>query len=105
MMEASEPGLCDYAGRWQEPLVPLSPICCIVIWSIVNAVLIVIAGILAKKSSQMSLIQRDDVVQHLSTATSNPPFRSTVLPGCLNARALRLETGRCQEVDYIDIEF
>ena len=67
-----------------------SPIRCVFIESIVNAVLIAITHIFAKKLSQMALVQRDDVVQHLSAATSNPTFRNSVLPGCLDARALWL---------------
>jgi hypothetical protein len=53
----------------------------------------------------MSLIQRVDVVQQFSTATSDSSFRNSVLPRCLDARSLRLQTGRCQQLDYIDIEF
>jgi hypothetical protein len=45
----------------------------------------VITRILAKKSSQMPFIQRDDVVQHLSAATSDPAFRNSVLPRRLEA--------------------
>jgi hypothetical protein len=71
----------------------------------VKAILIVIVHILAKKSSQMSLIQRDDTVQHLSTATSNPAFRNSVLPTCLDACALWLQTPCVEQLDDIDIEF
>ena len=59
--------------------------------SIVNAVLIVIPQIFAKKLSQMSLVQRDDAVQHLSAATSNPTFRKfrfARVPGCSCALAV-----------------
>jgi hypothetical protein len=69
-----------------------------------NTIRVVITRILAKKSSQMSFIQRDDVVQHFSTATSNPPFRSSVLPRRLDARLLRLETGCREQSNYIDIK-
>jgi len=47
----------------------------------------------------------DDVVQHLSTETSNPPFRSSVLPRRLDARPLRLQTGCREQSNYVNIEF
>ena len=52
----------------------------------------------------MSLIQRDDMVQQFSTATSDSPLRNSVLRPCLDARSLRLQTGRYQ-LDYVDVKF
>lgn len=56
-------------------------------------------------SSQMSLIQRDDAVQDLSTETSNPPFRGSVLPRRLDGRSFRLQTGCREQSNYVNIEF
>ena len=53
----------------------------------------------------MSFVQYDDMVQNLSATTSNPAFRGSILPGRLNARPLRLQTGRPQERDDSGIEF
>ena len=39
----------------------------------------------------MSFVQRDDMVQDLSPATSNPPFRSSILPRRLDAGPLRFQ--------------
>jgi len=82
MMQASEPRLRDYAGGWPWPLVHWSPIRCILLETIVNAVIIVIPRILAKQSRQMALVQWDDAVQHLSTATAD---HGSAIPFCQGA--------------------
>ena len=53
----------------------------------------------------MLLIQRDDIVEHLSAATSDPPLRNSVLRGDLNARPLRLQSGRSQQIHDFVVEF
>ena len=53
----------------------------------------------------MSFVQRDDMVQDLSPATSNPSFRRSILPGRLDACPLRLQTRRLQKADDRGIEF
>ena len=53
----------------------------------------------------MYFVQRDDAVENLAAAASYPAFRSPVLPRCLNTRALRSETRRLQEGNYIRIDF
>ena len=45
----------------------------------------------------MSFVQRDDMVQDLFPATSNPSFRSSILPGRLDACPLRFQTRRLQK--------
>ena len=52
----------------------------------------------------MSFVQRDDMVQDLSPATSNPSFRGSILPGRLDARPLRFQTRRLQKRDDVSIE-
>ena len=52
----------------------------------------------------MTLIQRNDVIKQLSAATSDPPFRDSVLPRCLNACPHRLQTGALQKADHFSIE-
>ena len=53
----------------------------------------------------MSFVQRDDMVQDLSPATSNPSFRGSILPGRLDACPLRFQTRRLQKTDDRGIEF
>jgi hypothetical protein len=52
----------------------------------------------------MNLIQRNDVIKQLSAATSDPPFRDSVLPWCLNACPHRLQTSALQKTDHFSIE-
>jgi hypothetical protein len=48
-------------------------------------VLVIVADVLMAKPQQMSFVQRDDVIQHLTSAAANPSFRDSVLPGTANA--------------------
>jgi len=47
---------------------------------VVNAILLVIAHVLADQTAKMFFIHRDDMVQDLATAASNPSFSGSVLP-------------------------
>src|SRR5438270_2307116 len=53
----------------------------------------------------MSFVQRDDMVQDLSPATSNPPFRGSILPRRLDACPLRFQPRRLQKRDHRGIKF
>ena len=53
----------------------------------------------------MSFVQCDDMVQNLSATASNPAFRGSILPGRLDARPLRFQTGRLQKCDDGGIEY
>jgi len=52
----------------------------------------------------MLFVQRDDMVEDLAAATSDPAFRNSVLPGCLDAGPLRRQTRGLQERDDRGIE-
>jgi hypothetical protein len=45
-----------------------------------SAVVVVIADIFEKKSSQMTLIERDYVIEKIAPAASYPTFGDAVLP-------------------------
>ena len=49
-----------------------------------GSVLMVVGNVLGEESSEMTLVQGDDVVQQLTSAAANPAFRNTVLPGALD---------------------
>jgi hypothetical protein len=72
---------------------------------VVDPVLMIIGNIIAHQPEQMSFVQRDDVVQDLSPATSNPSFRGSILPGRLDIGPLRFQTRRLQERDNRGIKF
>ena len=71
---------------------------------IVHAISVVILHVLSNQSAEMLLIQGDDMVQDLAPATAHPPLRQTILPGRLNAGALRLQTRRLQKCDHLVVE-
>ena len=69
-----------------------------------DAVVVVIVQVVMDQPAEMFFIQRDDMVEDLAAATSDPAFGDTVLPGCLRARSLGCQTRRIQERDNIRIE-
>jgi hypothetical protein len=71
----------------------------------VNPVVVIVVHIIANEPPQMRFVQRDDMVENLAAAASDPAFRSPVLPWRLNTRALRSEIRPLQEGHHIRIEF
>src|SRR5215831_11770831 len=71
---------------------------------VVNAILVVIAEVVADQTAKMFFIHRDDMVQDLAAAASDPSFGSSVLPWGLNARSFWLKSGGLQERKDIGIE-
>ena len=69
-----------------------------------NPVLVVVDHVLANQPPQVRFVQRDDVVEKLAATASNPTLGRSVLPGCFNTGALRLEVRRLQERHHIFIE-
>ena len=57
-----------------------------------------------RSSGAVPFIQRDDVIEHLAAATSDPSFRGSVLPGRLHARSCGPQPGRLQESDHLGVE-
>ena len=53
---------------------------CPLLKSEMRAVLMMVTNILREQSLQMAFIQRNNVVQQVSSAASHPPLRDTVLP-------------------------
>ena len=64
---------------------------------VVDAVLLVIGDVLADDTAEVLFIQRDDMVEDLPAAASDPSFGRSVLPWGLNARPLSLQSGRLEE--------
>jgi hypothetical protein len=104
-MKATEPG----AGRHRRIRRRLTfhwpSIGRVLIQRVVYPVIVMVVHVIANQLSQMSFVQRDDVVEDLPPTTADPAFRDPVLPGRLHTRALRPEAGGLQESDHIGIEF
>ena len=69
-----------------------------------DAVLLVIADVLAEDPAKVFIVHRDDMVEDLAPAASDPPFGGSVLPGGANARPHWFQSGRLQERDDFVIE-
>ena len=52
----------------------------------------------------MLFVQRDDMIEDLAPATTDPTFRNAVLPGCLHARLFGLQTRCLQEGEHPGVE-
>lgn len=53
----------------------------------------------------MSFVQGDHMVEDFSSAASDPAFRNSVLPRCLDACTFRFDARCLQECDHLVIEF
>ena len=71
---------------------------------VVNAILEVIADIVADQTAKMLFIHRDDMVEDLAAAASDPSFGGSILPRCLNAGPFWLKSGGLQEANDIGVE-
>ena len=60
------------------------------IQSEMSSVVVIIANIFEAEPFQMSLVQRDHVIQHLTAYAPHPSFRDSVLPRTVNTRADQL---------------
>ena len=78
---------------------------CLLIQSEVRAVVVVIREVIGEESLQMSLVQRNNLVEQFASAASDPTLRDAVLPrapdGGLQARepesSFRTSPTRCVE--------
>jgi hypothetical protein len=67
---------------------------------IVDSIFVVVVHVIADQPTEMCFVQRDDVVEDLSPATSHPSFRSAILPRHLSARSFGLRSSGLQEGDH-----
>src|SRR5882672_10680562 len=105
MMKTAQTRLRDHCRGWRRSVFHGPPIWRVLIEGIVNAVFVVVLHIIANQPAQMAFVQRDDMVEDLSSTASDPPFRNPVLPWRLNTRPLRLQACSLQECDHIDVKF
>ena len=105
MMQAAQPRTTDHRRIPSRLLLYGAEVRSVLFQGIVNAVLMVVAHVLADQPPEMLFVQRDDVIEDLAAATSNPAFRNSILPGRPHTRSLGLQTGRLQKPDHVSIEF
>jgi len=57
-----------------------SAVRCLLLKSEMRTVLMMVTNILGEQSLQMAFIQRNNVVQQVSSTASHPPLRDAILP-------------------------
>jgi hypothetical protein len=70
----------------------------------VGSVIVIIGQILTPQSSQMLLIEGNDMIKYLAASTADPALRDSVLPRAPNTRANRLDAACLEEFPYIPAE-
>lgn len=56
-----------------------------------RAVFMVVADVLGKQTLQMAFIKRDDMIQQVAAAASNPSLGDAILPGALKGSSNRTD--------------
>ena len=69
-----------------------------------RAVLMVVTNILRQQSPQMAFIQRNNLVQQVSSAASHPPLRDAILPRRSERSLLGNDPGGFHRCDYLEAE-
>jgi hypothetical protein len=73
--------------------------------TLMRTVAVIVRQIFTAQSSQMLLIQRNDVIHHLSSATADPAFRCSVLPRTSSTRSDRYDSACFQYAQDVRTEF
>ena len=105
MMKSAEPRFGTYRRDRRRPTLNSPSIGRVLIEGIVSPIRVVVIHIIPNQPPQMLFVDRDDVVENLTAATSDPAFCDSVLPWRLNTRALRLQAGCLQECNHLIVEF
>ena len=71
---------------------------------VVNAIILVIAHVVADQTTKVFFIHRDNMVEDLAPAAANPSLGGSISPGCLYARSFWLKTGGLQESNHVGVE-
>src|SRR5436305_13035371 len=64
-----------------------------------SPVCMIVGNVCAPKPPKMTFVQRNNMVEQLSTHAADPAFRRSILPRAPNAGAQRLEITGSQELD------
>jgi hypothetical protein len=70
-----------------------------------SSVVVIIPNIFEAEPYQMSLVERDHVIQHLTADAPHPSFRDSVLPRTANARPDSFDPARFQKATHLGAEF
>src|SRR5690242_5431637 len=90
MVEAAQAWLRDQRGIASRLWLDRTPIGRVFAQGVVNAILVVIAHVVADQTAKVLFIHRDDMVEDLAAAASDPSFGDSVLatvPECSSVSA------------------
>ena len=104
VMKTTQPRHRDHLMCWRRPRLHRSSIGRVLVEGIVNPILTMIGDVFADQPAQMGFIQRNDVIEKLPAAASDPSFRDSILPRRLDPRPLYFQPGRLQEIRNSSIE-
>ena len=105
VMQTADSLLCPGRANYIRPRFgPPSPRR-LLIQSEMSSVVVIIANIFEAEPYQMSLVQRDHVIQHLTAYAPYPSFRDSVLPRAANARPDSFDPARFQKATHLGAEF
>jgi hypothetical protein len=104
MMKSAEPWARDHDGRRRRPVFYRVAIRRVLVERIVNTVLLMVGDVFMNEPAQMTFIQRDDMIEDLTTGTPHPAFRHSVLPGHPDACALGFQARALQKCGDVVVE-
>src|SRR5215831_14083849 len=77
----------------------------LLIQSDMRSVVVIVANILEAQTYQMSLVQRNHVIQHLAPYVAHPSFRESILPWTADTSPDSLDPARLQKRTHLGPEF
>jgi hypothetical protein len=86
VMQTANSLLCQRGANYIRPRFGQPSARRLLIQSDMSSVVVVIANIFEAEPHQMSLVERDHVIQHFPAYAPHPSFRDSVLPRTANAR-------------------
>src|SRR4051812_22871414 len=101
MVEPAQPWQRSHTGIADCHWLDRTSAGCVFSQRVVDAVLLVIADVLADDAPQVFFIDRNNIVEDIAAAASNPPFGGSVLPRRVNARPFCFQSGGLQECDHV----
>jgi hypothetical protein len=105
MVQTAQPRTGEHDGVRCRPLLDWASVRRILVRGVVDAVLMIIAGITTNQPPETLLVQRANVAEDLAATTADPALRQTIVPRRLDACSLGLKACRLKERNHFSIEF
>ena len=105
VMETADSLLCPGRANYIRPRFGRPSARRLLIQSEMSSVVVIIANICEAEPYQMSLVQRDHVIQHLAAYAPHPSFRDPVLPRTASACPNSFDPARFQKAAHLGAEF